>query len=76
MPRAPGRRRRAGRAAARQAVRVARSSGWRLVARRHLFLIPPFVRTAAPWMIELERRFERIPVLAGGVCLRLALDGG
>lgn len=60
----------------RQAVRVARSSGWRLVARRHLFLIPPFVRTAAPWMIELERRFERIPVLAGGVCLRLALDGG
>ena len=59
----------------RQAVRAARASGWRLVGRRHLFLIPPFVRAAPGWMIELERRLEWVPVLAGGVCLRLTLDG-
>jgi 2-polyprenyl-3-methyl-5-hydroxy-6-metoxy-1,4-benzoquinol methylase len=59
----------------RQAVRVGQASGWRLAGRRHLFLIPPFVRTAPSWMIEVERWFERVPVLAGGVCLRFTLAG-
>lgn len=60
----------------RHAVRAARATGWRLASRRHLFLIPPFVRSAPRWLIEVERRVERVPVLAGGVCLRLTLDRG
>ena len=60
----------------RQAVGLARASGWRFAGRRHLFLIPPFVRSAPGWMVELERRLERVPVLAGGVCLRLTLACG
>jgi ubiquinone/menaquinone biosynthesis C-methylase UbiE len=59
----------------RQAVRAGRASGWRLTGRQHLFLIPPFVRTAPGWMVALERRFEGVPPLAGGVCLRFRLDG-
>lgn len=57
------------------ATRAAEQSGWHCVARTHLFLIPPFVRAAPGWMIELERRFERVPVLAGGVFLRLVRNG-
>jgi 2-polyprenyl-3-methyl-5-hydroxy-6-metoxy-1,4-benzoquinol methylase len=59
----------------RQAVRAGRASGWRLVGRRHLFLIPPFVRTPPRWMTGLERRLEGVPVLAGGVWLRFTLGG-
>ena len=47
--------------------------GWRLRSREYLFLIPPFVKQAPAWMKTMERRLERIPILAGGVCLEFSL---
>lgn len=47
--------------------------GWRLGSREYLFLIPPFVKQAPAWMKAMERRFERVPMLAGGVCLEFSL---
>ena len=48
--------------------------GWRLRSREYLFLIPPFVKQAPAWMKAMERRLERVPVLAGGVCLEFSLS--
>lgn len=47
--------------------------GWRLRSREYLFLIPPSVKQAPAWMKTMERRLERIPILAGGVCLEFSL---
>lgn len=55
----------------RAALREAAECGWQLTDRRTLFLVPPFVRTPAPWMAAVERRWEGNPVLGGGICLRL-----
>ena len=52
---------------------AAERDGWRLRSRVYLFLIPPFVKEAPEWMKAMERRFEKVPFLAGGVCLELAL---
>lgn len=49
-----------------------RARGWACRDRDYLFLIPPFVRHAPRALVELERKLERIPVLAGGVALTLA----
>lgn len=55
----------------RGALHDAAISGWRLVSRRNLFLIPPFIRSAPAWMRAVERRWETNPILAGGICLHL-----
>jgi hypothetical protein len=47
--------------------------GWGLRSKEYLFLIPPFVKQAPAWTKAMERRLERVPFLAGGVCLELAL---
>lgn len=47
--------------------------GWRLDRREYLFLIPPFVKQPPAWMKAMERRLERVPILAGGVCLEFSL---
>jgi hypothetical protein len=51
---------------------AAEREGWRLRSREYLFLIPPFVKAPPEWMKAVERRFEKVPVAAGGVCLELS----
>ncbi len=55
--------------------RLADQHGWELQFRTHLFLIPPFVQQPSAWMKSLESRLERIPLLAGGVCLEFTKTG-
>jgi ubiquinone/menaquinone biosynthesis C-methylase UbiE len=54
---------------------AARQCGWKLVSKRYLFLIPPRIVSPPEWMKALERYFEWIPVLAGGVALELEYTG-
>jgi ubiquinone/menaquinone biosynthesis C-methylase UbiE len=53
-----------------------RARGWACRERDYLFLIPPFIRQAPRAFVELEKKLERIPVLAGGVALTLARTDG
>ena len=46
---------------------IAQAHGWREIGRRHLFAIPPAIRTPASWMKSVEKRVEGIPGIAGGI---------
>jgi SAM-dependent methyltransferase len=52
-----------------------RRAGWTVEGTTHLFLIPPFIRRPPPLLVAIERIFERFPLTAGGVCLKLRLHG-
>ena len=52
----------------------AAGAGWSLRQRRHLFLIPPQLRRPPAWLRAVERRFETVPGLAGGVAVHLERD--
>jgi SAM-dependent methyltransferase len=56
----------------RTALRIGRAHGWRAARQRYLFLIPPFIKAPATWMVAAERRFEGLPPVAGGVCIEWA----
>lgn len=49
----------------------AHEAGWKQVAQRYLFLIPPFVKEPTSLAISLERRFEKWAPIAGGICVAL-----
>lgn len=51
---------------------IASAAGWSLANRSYLFLIPPFVKKPPRIAVRVERAFEGVPVLAGGVALTLA----
>lgn len=53
----------------------ATGAGWCLERKGYLFLIPPLISAPPPWLKGLERRLERVPVLAGGVAITLRLAG-
>jgi SAM-dependent methyltransferase len=55
--------------------KLALREGWTLRLKGHLFLVPPAVKQAPSWMQSLERQFERIPALAGGVYLEFERSG-
>jgi SAM-dependent methyltransferase len=57
----------------RRFMRASRSAGWTVEGTAHLFLIPPFIRRPPRLLIAIERIFERFPLTAGGVCLKLRL---
>ena len=59
----------------RQFCRLAQARGWSVRNKGTVFLIPPFIRRAPGWMEALERLFERVPVLGGGVWLELEKEG-
>jgi SAM-dependent methyltransferase len=48
------------------------AAGWELCERSRLFLFPSGVQQLPPRWERLERRWERVPVLAGAVTLELA----
>lgn len=52
-------------------LRAAEASGWRRAGGRHLFLIPPFVRRPPRFLRWIERALERVPLIAGGICVEL-----
>jgi SAM-dependent methyltransferase len=54
--------------------RAAGEWGWRRCQKGHLFLIPPFIRSPPGWLKRLEKRWEGVPWLAGGVFLALTLQ--
>ncbi len=51
--------------------RTAEKSGWELVEKKYLFLIPPLIPRPGEWLKKLERRFEGIPFLGGGIVMVL-----
>jgi 2-polyprenyl-3-methyl-5-hydroxy-6-metoxy-1,4-benzoquinol methylase len=51
----------------------AEAAGWQLVDRRRLFLVPPQIKRAPRWAQDLERRFEHLSLLAGGLALELRM---
>jgi len=50
----------------------ATAGGWELCERSRLFLFPSGIRRVPDRLARLERRWEQVPVLAGGVTLELA----
>lgn len=56
---------------ARQFIRSAAAAGLEVVHRGRLFLIPARVEQPPEWLISLERRLERAPILGGAVRLEL-----
>ena len=56
---------------ARRFLHEADQAGWELSGRGRMFLIPATIDCPPSWLIALERRLERFPVLAGAVTMRL-----
>ena len=54
-------------------LRAARRAGWTVGRRSFLFLIPPFIKEPSPFFARLERRYESLPLVAGGVALLLQI---
>lgn len=48
---------------------------WRLVFKRYLFLIPPFIKNPSYLLKRVETAFEWMPLIAGGIALHLKYDG-
>ncbi len=52
-------------------LKIASIHGWKKKSVNFLFLIPPFVKVPSRWMIEMEKKFESMPFLGGGICMEL-----
>ena len=55
--------------------KLAEASGFELVKREYLFLLPPFVRHPPPWLQVLEAKWEGGALTSGGVALLLRKPG-
>jgi len=56
---------------ARAFLRAAGAQGWRLQKRGRMFLIPAAIVEPPRWLVGLEHRLERVPVLSGAVTMEL-----
>lgn len=52
-------------------LQAAKRNGWRMKKRDYLFLIPPAIPQPPEWLKRMERKLEKLPILAGGAVLIL-----